>query len=138
MRRLKNDWTTIIPFSSFYLELMTDTRNFRHGGVVTRGEQTTDLLVHLLRARPHVALLVDPAVEIDALWFVLTRIRRVDSGEYAPEEHGSLVTLGVVVHVCRSLGHFYLGGHTHGLLPVADSDQCGTPDNVQNVWGSVD
>ena len=35
MRRLKSDWTTIIPFSSFYLELMTDTRNWKRFGFDT-------------------------------------------------------------------------------------------------------
>ena len=35
MRRLKSDWTTIIPFSSFYLELLTDTRNWKRFGFDT-------------------------------------------------------------------------------------------------------
>ena len=77
-------------------------------------------------------------MEIDALWLLLARVRGVDPGEYAPEKHRSLVTLGVIVHVALGFGHLYLSRHTHGLSPVADSDQCGPPNNVQNVWSSVD
>ena len=35
MCRLKNDWTTILSFSSFYLELLTDARNWKQFGFDT-------------------------------------------------------------------------------------------------------
>ena len=35
MRRIKSDWTTIISFSGFYLELLTDTRNWKRFGFDT-------------------------------------------------------------------------------------------------------
>ena len=35
MRRIKSDWTTILSFSGFYLELLTDTRNWKRFGFDT-------------------------------------------------------------------------------------------------------